>query len=91
MSWKIGRTVKLDARLKEISMHVPMEILDQNWKIELTQQWTSERLAQAMEQLVLAKLNLNRTVGERVRASESEINKAWTDAIVEIAVEAKNT
>ena len=72
-------------------MHVPMEILNQNWKIELTQQWTSERLAQAMEQLVLEKLNLNRTVGERVRASESEINKAWTDAIVEIAVEAKNT
>lgn len=83
--WKIGRTADLSARLKAISAHVPEEILEANWNIALQQPWPSEQLAQDMEQAILRVLSGRRTVGERVQISESELIKAWTDAIIEVS------
>ena len=78
--WKIGRTSDLENRLEAVNKHVPVELLDDEWRIVLTHAWLTAEEAQAMEQRVLRRLETSRTRGERVRCSEQELEQAWIAA-----------
>jgi hypothetical protein len=79
--WKIGHAVDVVERTKQVNWHIPPEVVPQTWRPILTQPWDNEVDAHAMEQRVLKALARNRTEGERVRCSESEVWSAWKAAI----------
>lgn len=75
--WKIGWANNAAERRDQINKHIPVEILDVQWELEITQDWNSAQLALDMEQRVLKILECKRTQGERVQCSEAELKAAW--------------
>jgi hypothetical protein len=80
--WKIGWAIDASLRCKEVNKHVPSEILGQEWRLKLTQNWKSGEEAFAMEQRLFALLAKHRTVGERLKCKEGEVSSAWHNALV---------
>ena len=76
LNWKIGKSAGLKDRLNSIGAHIPKELLNQNRELALTQKLDSKHEAQEMEQAVLTILASKRTFGERLKASESDLNAA---------------
>ena len=79
--WKIGHTVDVSERLKQVNCHIPTEVILEAWNAVYRQRWESETDAYAMEQRVLKALDHHRTEGERVRCSEEQIWSAWLNGI----------
>lgn len=79
--WKIGHSVDVKERLKQVNWHIPSEVVPERWNVTLQQPWQTETDAYAMEQRVLQALKLKRTEGERVRCAEPELWSAWLAAI----------
>jgi hypothetical protein len=84
--WKIGWAVDPKERLATVNTHIPIELLSASWKLFLTQGWSDTVSAQAMEQRVLDLLTPYRTMGERVRCSESDLHLAWGTALITATV-----
>ncbi len=79
--WKIGYAQDLSDRLYEVNKHVPHEVLGERWSITTWQQrWPTQTEAYEMEQRLLSLLAARRTVGERVRCTEDELQTAWVCA-----------
>lgn len=79
--WKIGHAVDIIERIKQVNLHVPSEVIPNAWKAIYQQKWSDEIEAHTMEQHVLESLKVYRTIGERVRCTESDIIVAWRKAI----------
>lgn len=75
--WKIGHTIDVEKRLKEVNLHIPSEVIPCQWVSRYAQRWGSEPDAHAMEQRVLEALEKKRTEGERVKCTERELLSAW--------------
>lgn len=75
--WKIGHTVDVKERLKQVNWHIPSEVVPEKWNAKFQQPWESEADAYAMEQRVLKALELHRTEGERVKCAEPYLWSAW--------------
>lgn len=83
--WKIGYTSDIEARLRNINQHIPVELLGLRWLLVHTARWPSAHLAHAMEQRILAKLSKQRTVYERLSCNVEVLNESWRAAQQEIA------
>lgn len=83
--WKIGFAMDVEARLREVNRHVPVELLDGRWILVRTQIWPSAELAYHMEQRILTELTSQITVYERVQCLESEMFSAWLSASEKLA------
>jgi hypothetical protein len=79
--WKIGHTIDISERIKQVNLHIPAEIVPHQWRPIYQQEWSDESEAHTMEQKVLELLKAWRTVGERVKCSELDILSAWLSAI----------
>jgi hypothetical protein len=79
--WKIGHTVDVGERLKQVNQHVPMEVVGQQWRAVIQHTWNSEVDAHGMEQRVFQALLPYRTSGERVKCKEQVLMSAWILAI----------
>lgn len=75
--WKIGHTVNVTERLKQVNWHIPSEVIQEKWQAVFRQAWKSETEAYEMEQRVLGALASYRTQGERAQCSEQELRNAW--------------
>jgi hypothetical protein len=75
--WKIGFAEDVDARLREVNTHIPIELLKVQWCHFARQRWSTAAVAYEQEQLLLADLGWARTERERVRCTEAEIRAAW--------------
>ena len=80
-TWKIGHTVDINERLRQVNRHIPSEVIPERWNARFHQRWESEIDAYSMEQRVLKALERQRTDGERVRCSEQELWSAWLAGI----------
>ena len=79
--WKIGKCTDLHRRLTELNVHVPVEWLEQEWRLELQQAWRDTKTALRMEQAVLDILSTHPIEGERVRCTQDELTSAWVQAL----------
>lgn len=79
--WKIGHTVNINDRIKQVNCHIPVELIAEKWNAKFWQRWYSEVDAYDMEQRVLKILESYRTEGERVRCSEETLWSAWLKGI----------
>jgi hypothetical protein len=79
--WKIGHTVDLAARLKQVNQHIPSEVIPGLWGEVYRHPWDNEADAYAMEQRILNTLQRYRTEGERLQCTEDELWSAWKAAI----------
>ncbi len=79
--WKIGHAVDIVERIKQVNLHIPSEIIPSAWRAIYQQKWSDAIEAYTMEQKVLESLEVYRTVGERVKCSESDVFAAWRSAI----------
>ena len=79
--WKIGWAIDAKMRCIEVNKHIPMELLGQEWKLHLFQNWKSGLEANGMEQRLLSRLTSKRTIGERLKCKESELLSAWHQAL----------
>jgi hypothetical protein len=76
--WKIGHAQDLSDRLYEVNKHLPYEVLGERWSITTWQQrWPTQTEAYEMEQRLFGLLAARRTLGERVRCTEDELQAAW--------------
>jgi hypothetical protein len=82
--WKIGFASDVQARLREVNRHVPVELLSQRWMLIHTKSWPSADTAYRMEQRILELLTAKRTVYERVQCAEPIIEEAWQRALSEM-------
>lgn len=85
--WKIGFASDVQARLREVNRHVPVELLGQRWMLVHTMSWPSADLAYRMEQRILELLAAKRTVYERVQCRRSVMEKAWQTALGKMMAE----
>lgn len=79
--WKVGWAIDVTKRLNEINKHVPTEVLNQSWNLQLTQKWPNETMAYEMEQRVLQAAVKFRSVGERVNCSKDQIERIWASQL----------
>ncbi len=79
--WKIGHSTDLHRRLTELNAHVPVEWLEQEWRLELQQAWLDTKTALRMEQAVLNILSTHPIEGERVRCTQDDLTSAWVQAL----------
>ncbi len=79
--WKIGHTIDVNERLKQVNCHIPVEVVHEQWNAKFQQRWESEVSAHAMEQRVLKSLSQHRTDGERVKCSEQVLWQSWLESI----------
>jgi hypothetical protein len=86
--WKIGFASDVQARLREVNRHVPVELLGQRWMVIHTKLWPSAEMAYQMEQRILDLLTAKRTVYERVQCPEPIIEEAWQTALSDMVGEA---
>jgi hypothetical protein len=86
--WKIGFARDVQARLREVNRHVPVELLSQRWMLIHTKSWPSADMAYRMEQRILELLTAKRTVYERVQCAEPIIEEAWQRALSEVLSDA---
>jgi hypothetical protein len=86
--WKIGYASDVQARLREVNRHVPVELLGQRWMLIHTKFWPSADMAYRMEQRILELLAAERTVYERVQCPEPIIEEAWQRALTGMVGEA---
>jgi len=86
--WKIGFAADVEARLREVNRHMPVELLGQRWVLIRTKLWPSSDMAYRMEQRILAILKDKRTVYERVQCSEPLVDEAWQMALTDMVGEA---
>jgi hypothetical protein len=75
--WKVGQTQDIARRLEEVNQHIPREDTGECWTLMLATPWGTAGEAYAMEQALLAALGSYRSVGERVRCPEAEIQRVW--------------
>jgi len=80
--WKVGHSQDLDQRLREVNLHVPFEETSEAWTLILKQRWPDSIAAHAMEQRVFCALSTFRTVGERVRCTEAQLQSAWIGSLI---------
>ncbi|MCP4564159.1 MAG: hypothetical protein GY873_37445 [Bosea sp.] len=80
--FKIGHAEDVKARLAAVNQHVPVEVLNEQWSIYLTQAWKTSVDAYEMEQRVLKRTDAKRSGFERVQCSEGELMSAWTASLV---------
>ncbi|MBB3933684.1 hypothetical protein GGR25_004762 [Kaistia hirudinis] len=80
--FKIGHAEDIDARLAAVNQHVPVEVLNEKWKIFLTQTWKTSVEAYEMEQRVLKRMETKRSGFERVLCSDTELQSAWTASLL---------
>lgn len=86
--WKIGFAGDVEARLREVNRHIPVELLGQRWTLIRRKLWPSSNLAYRMEQRILEMLKAERTVYERVQCPEPIVEEAWQRALSEMVGEA---
>jgi hypothetical protein len=86
--WKIGFASDVQARLREVNRHIPVELLGQRWRLIHVQLWPSADMAYQMEQRILELLTANRTVYERVQCPEPVMEEAWQTALCDMVAEA---
>lgn len=79
--WKVGHAEDVDERLAEIKKHVPDEVLGEQWKPALHHRWKNAIYAWEMEQKIFDLLAAKRTVGERIKCSQRELENAWSAAL----------
>lgn len=87
--WKVGFASDLDERLSTINRHVPVEVVGRRWVKVLSRYWPSQEWAYAMEQELLKRLAVNRTMFERVQCPQDLLEAAWNQA--EAAIEELST
>jgi hypothetical protein len=75
--WKIGHATDLRNRIAQLNAHVPVEWLQQEWKIFFLEGWKSQEHALNMEQAVLDALAQCPIERERVRCSPEILRSAW--------------
>jgi len=80
--WKVGHTQNLEQRLQDVNLHVPAEETFENWTLSLKKPWPDSIAAHAMEQRVFHTLAPFRTVGERIRCTEAQLQSAWARSFV---------
>tara|TARA_R110002096_G_scaffold51665_20_gene135083 strand:+ start:4362 stop:5219 length:858 start_codon:yes stop_codon:yes gene_type:complete len=80
--WKIGWCGDVDNRLRAINKHIPIELLDEEWRLHLRKKWGTRKKAYEMEQRLLGLLEAKRTRGERVSCSQTELDALWVTALV---------
>lgn len=81
-NFKIGHAEDVKARLTAINQHVPVEVLNEQWSIYLTQPWKTSVEAYDMEQRVLKRMETKRSGFERLQCTETELSSAWTTALL---------
>jgi hypothetical protein len=86
--WKIGFAGDVEARLRDVNRHIPVELLGQRWTLIRTKLWPSSDMAYQMEQRILEILTAKRTVYERVQCPEPIVEEAWQRALVDMVGEA---
>ena len=86
--WKIGFASDVQARLRDVNRHIPVELLGQRWMLIHTKLWPSADMAYRMEQRILELLTAKRTVYERVQCPEPIIEEAWQTALSDMVGEA---
>lgn len=79
--WKIGHTVDVNNRLKQVNCHIPTEVFPEKWIAHFQQRWDREIDAYDMEQRVLKTLERHRTEGERIKCPEETLWSAWLKEI----------
>lgn len=79
--WKIGHSIDVNERLKQVNLHIPTEVLNDQWTAAYQQKWPDENAAYSMEQRVLNALNHYRTYNERLKCTETEVMNAWLQSI----------
>jgi hypothetical protein len=82
--WKVGQAEDLVGRLNDVRRHVPEEVLHEQWRMAFRQRWADATLAHRMEQKIFELLATRRTIGERIKCSELELETAWTAAAAAI-------
>jgi hypothetical protein len=80
--WKIGHAIDVTARLIEVNKHVPHEVLGEQWRLVLQQEWPTEVDAFKMEQRVLKALRSQTSVGERVTCKRQKLKRTWTSLLL---------
>lgn len=75
--FKVGLSTDVKRRLGEVNKHVPVEVLNEAWKILLTHKWDNEKAAYKMEQAILDALPQEKIIGERVRVPRRVIEGIW--------------
>lgn len=78
--WKIGFAADVEGRLQQVNRHVPTELIGQAWTIEKRISWPNQELAYTMEQAVLVALTSYRTMFERLRCGNEQLDSAWLEA-----------
>lgn len=79
--WKVGWAVHVGKRLKLINDHIPVEVIQEQWKLVYEEPMPSKRQAFAAEQRLLMMLQRWRTRGERVNCTEKEFAAAWLSTV----------
>jgi hypothetical protein len=79
--WKIGHAQDTTVRQAELNLHVPHEELGERWELRLRQRWPDSVQAHAMEQRVFRSAAAYRTVGERLRCTEAQLQAAWSASL----------
>ena len=80
--WKIGHATDVRARLTEINKHVPHEVIGEQWRLALQQEWATEVDAYNMEQRVLEALRTSTSVAERVACSRQRLERTWKSVVI---------
>jgi hypothetical protein len=80
--WKIGWAKDVMARCADLNKHVPVEALNESWRMPYSHKWASGEAANRMEQRVLENLDSFRSEGERVVCTEKQLVHAWTSTLV---------
>lgn len=79
--WKVGHTQDVRKRVDDVNLHVPTEILDEQWTAFMIREWPDSQQAYDMEQRVLRRLQAKRTGFERVQCTENEVVSVWATAL----------
>lgn len=61
---------------------MPVEALNEQWSIYLTQPWKTSVEAYDMEQRVLKRMESKHSGLERLQCTETELTSAWTAAFL---------
>lgn len=85
--WKIGFATHVDARLREVNRHIPVELGGSAWVKFLAAQWPNQLAAYSMEQEVLGRLIRERTFFERARCDHERLSAIWKSARTAIAAQ----
>ncbi|WP_371349371.1 hypothetical protein [Ancylobacter sp. IITR112] len=80
--FKIGHAEDVKVRLAAVNQHIPVEVLNEQWAIFLTQPWKTSIEAYEMEQRVLTRMEPSRTGFERLQCSEAELQSAWAASLL---------